>query len=183
MNILNLFPHPYPMPTPDGFSPDNVAAEELADITHTNALGIPMVQPLRFQLDEQGAQEWLFPNEPMVSVSGGQALVRRNVSKGRVRGTIKERWAQNDYTVSINGFLSTADGSYPSDDVARLRAFCEAGYVRCLSPLLEVFGISRLVIESWDMPFTSGSANQNFSITAYSDDIYKLILSAEDIKL
>ena len=33
------------------------------------------------------------------------------------------------------------------------------------------------------MPFTSGSANQNFSITAYSDDIYKLILSAEDIKL
>ncbi len=182
MNIINIMPYARPMPTPDGFSPDSVTPEPLADITHTNALGIPMVQPLRFQLDEQGAQEWLFPNEPMVSVSGGQAIVKRNVSKGSVRGTIKERWAQNDYSVSIEGFLSSPDGSYPADDVARLRAFCEAGYVRCLSPLLEVFGISRLVIESWDMPFTSGSANQNFSISAVSDDIYKLILTAEDIK-
>ncbi len=183
MNIINLLPHPNPMSEPDGFSPDSVTPEPLADITHTNALGIPMVQPLRFQLDEQGAQEWLFPNEPMVSVSGGQALVKRNVSKGTVRGTIKERWAQNDYTVSIEGLLSSNDGSYPSADVARLRAFCEAGYVKCLSPLLEVFGISHLVIESWNMPFTAGSANQNFTITAYSDDIYKLVLTAEDIKL
>lgn len=182
MNFINILPHPHPMPEPDGFSVDNHAADTLADVTHTNALGIPMVQPLRFCLDEQGAEEWLFPNEPMVSVSGGQAIVKRNVSKGSVRGTIKERWAQNDYSVTIEGLLSTDDGSYPSADVARLRTFCEAGYVRCLSPLLETFGITRLVIESWDIPFTAGSANQNFSISAVSDDIYKLILTAEDIK-
>ncbi len=182
MNIINLLPGARPMPEPDGFSVENRNSATVADITHTNALGIPMVQPLRFCLDEQGAEEWLFPNEPMVSVSGGQAIVKRNVSKGSVRGTVKERWAQNDYSVSIEGVLSSTDGSYPSDDVARLRTFCEAGYVRCLSPLLEIFGITRLVIESWDMPFTSGSANQNFSISAVSDDIYKLILTAEDIK-
>ena len=171
------------MPTRDGFAVEDVNTEELTDVTHANALGIPMVQPLRFQLDEQGAEEWLFPNEPMVSVSGGHTLIRRNVSKGTVRGSIKERWMQDDYTVTIEGILSTQDGSYPTADVAKLRSFCEAGYVRCLSPLLETFGISHLAIESWDIPFTSGAANQNFSIKAYSDDIYKLLLTQQDLKL
>lgn len=179
MNIINLLPQARPMPSPDGYAPDVVNAQELADVTHANALGVPMVQPLRFRLDEQGAEEWLFPNEPMVSVSGGHTLIRRCVSKGSVRGTVKERWAQDDYTVSIEGILTSQDGSYPSADVAKLRSFCEAGYVRCLSPLLEVFGIAHLAIESWDIPFTSGSANQNFSIKAYSDDIYKLLLAQD----
>lgn len=170
------------IPSADGFSVESLTDEQLADVVRTNALGIPMTMPLRFQLDEQGAQEWLFPSEPMVSVSGGNVLVRRNVSKGSVRGSIKERWATDDYSVRIEGTFITRDGSYPTTEVAQLRAFCEAGYVRCLSPLLEIFGITRLAIQSWDMPFTSGSANQNFSITAYSDDIYQLLLTADDIK-
>lgn len=170
------------IPSADGFSVESLTDKQLADVVRTNALGIPMTMPLRFQLDEQGAQEWLFPSEPMVSVSGGNVLVRRNVSKGSVRGSIKERWATDDYSVRIEGTFITRDGSYPTTEVAQLRAFCEAGYVRCLSPLLEIFGITRLAIQSWDMPFTSGSANQNFSITAYSDDIYQLLLTADDIK-
>lgn len=182
MNIFNLLPGPRPTPDWPDYAVDKVITEPIADVTHTNALGVPMVQPLRLCLDEQGAEEWLFPNEPMISVSGGHQIVKRNVSKGRVRGTIKERWAQSDYSISIEGVLSSQDGTYPTAEVTRLRTFCEAGYVRCLSPLLEVFGITRLVIESWDMPFTAGSANQNYSISAVSDDIYKLVLTAEDIK-
>lgn len=169
------------IPDSSGFEVETMSDAELEDVVRTNATGVPMVLPLRFQLEESGAQEWLFPMEPMISVNGQNILVRRNVSKGKIRGSIKERWTQDDYSVRIEGILMGMDGKYPEADVAKLRSFCEAGHVKALNPLLEIFGISQLAIESWDIPFTSGTINQNYTIQAYSDDIYKLLLSRDDL--
>lgn len=169
------------IPDSSEFNVENMTDEELEDVVRTNARGIPMVLPLRFQLEESGSKEWLFPLEPMISLNGQNILTRRHVSKGNIKGSIKERWTQDDYTVRIEGLLMGEDGKYPEEDVSRLRAFCEAGHVKALNPLLEIFGISQLAIESWDIPFTSGTANQNYSIQAYSDDIYKLLLSRDDL--
>ena len=146
--------------------------EELEDIVRTNALGIPMVMPLSLRLDVEGAEEWLLPEEPMISITGQNIITRRHVSKGRLRGSIKERWTQDDYTVKVEGLLLGRDGRYPKNDVERLRRYCEAGKVKVLCPLLEIFGV-----ESWNIPFTSGTTNQNYEITAYSDDIYKLLIA------
>lgn len=151
--------------------------EELEDIVRTNALGIPMVMPLSLRLDVEGAEEWLLPEEPMISITGQNIITRRHVSKGRLRGSIKERWTQDDYTVKVEGLLLGRDGRYPKNDVERLRRYCEAGKVKVLCPLLEIFGITQIAIESWDIPFTSGKTNQNYEITAYSDDIYKLLIA------
>lgn len=170
------------IPDSSEFNVENMTDEELEDVVRTNARGIPMVLPLRFQLEESGSKEWLFPLEPMISLNGQNILTRRHVSKGTIKGSIKERWTQDDYTVRIEGLLMGEDGKYPEEDVSRLRAFCEAGHVKALNPLLEIFGISQLAIESWDIPFTSGTANQNYTIQAYSDDIYKLLLSRDDLK-
>lgn len=169
------------IPDSSGFDVETMSDAELEDVVRTNATGVPMVLPLRFQLEESGAQEWLFPMEPMISVNGQNILVRRNISKGKIRGSIKERWTQDDYSVRIEGILMGMDGKYPEADVAKLRSFCEAGHVKALNPLLEIFGISQLAIESWDIPFTSGTINQNYTIQAYSDDIYKLLLSRDDL--
>lgn len=169
------------IPDSSGFDVETMSDAEFEDVIRTNATGVPMVLPLRFQLEESGAQEWLFPMEPMISVNGQNILVRRNVSKGKIRGSIKERWTQDDYSVRIEGILMGMDGKYPEADVAKLRSFCEAGHVKALNPLLEIFGISQLAIESWDIPFTSGTINQNYTIQAYSDDIYKLLLSRDDL--
>ena len=171
------------IPDSSGFDVETMSDAELEDVVRTNATGVPMVLPLRFQLEESGAQEWLFPMEPMISVNGQNILVRRNVSKGKIRGSIKERWTQDDYSVRIEGILMGMDGKYPEADVAKLRSFCEAGHVKALNPLLEIFGISQLAIESWDIPFTSGTINQNYTIQAYSDDIYKLLLSRDDLNV
>lgn len=151
--------------------------EELEDIVRTNALGIPMVMPLSLRLDVEGAEEWLLPEEPMLSITGQNIITRRHVSKGRLRGSIKERWTQDDYTVKVEGLLLGRDGRYPKNDVERLRRYCEAGKVKVLCPLLEIFGITQIAIESWNIPFTSGTTNQNYEITAYSDDIYKLLIA------
>lgn len=157
--------------------------EELEETVRTNVMGIPMVLPLRLKLEEAGAEEWTVPVEPMISLTGSHVITRRHVNKGRIKGSIKERWAQDDYSVTIEGVLLRRDGTYPTDEVARLRTFCEAGRVTALNPLLEVFGVSHLVIESWSFPFTSGAGSQNYTIKAASDDIYKLLLSREDLNL
>lgn len=159
---------------------EDLSDAELEEVVRTNAIGVPMVMPLSFQLEES-AEEWLFPLEPMISLNGQNVLVRRHVSKGTIKGSIKERWTQDDYTVRIEGILMSREGKYPEEDVARLKDFCEAGHVKALCPLLEIFGISQLAIESWDIPFTTGVTNQNYTITAYSDDIYKLLLSRDDL--
>ena len=169
------------MPDSDEFNVEDMSDAELEEVVRTNALGVPMVMPLRFQLEESGAKEWLFPIEPMISLNGQNILVRRHVSKGTIKGSIKERWTQDDYTVRIEGILMSRDGKYPDEDVATLKNFCEAGHVKALCPLLELFGISQLAIENWDIPFTTGLTNQNYTITAYSDDIYKLLLSRDDL--
>ncbi len=168
-------------PDSDEFNVEDLSDAELEEVVRTNAIGVPMVMPLRFQLEESGAKEWLFPVEPMISLNGQNILVRRHVNKGTIKGSIKERWTQDDYTVRIEGILMSREGKYPDEDVATLKNFCEAGHVKALCPLLEIFGISQLAIESWDIPFTTGLTNQNYTITAYSDDIYKLLLSRDDL--
>ena len=72
---------------------------------------------------------------------------------------------------------------YPDEDVKQLRRYCEAATVEVMSPLLEIFSIDKIVIESFDFPFTSGPNNQAYTISACSDEIYKLLLKGEDLKV
>lgn len=160
----------------------HLSDEELEDAVRTNALGVAMTHPLTLKVEEVGAQPWLLPVEPRISVSGQNVIIKRRVNKGKLRGTIKERWMQDDYSINIEGVLMGTHGEFPSSDVAKLRTICESGQVQAISPLLELFGISKMVIESWDMPFTSGTCNQNYVIKAVSDDIYKLLLTKNDIR-
>jgi hypothetical protein len=168
---------------PDGsYDLSMVSDEALEEVVMSNVLGLPMTMPLKLSLDTADSEPWLLPLEPMVSVTGQNVIVKRHVSKGSLKGSIKERWTQDDYSVKIEGLLINAEGTYPTSEVSKLRSFCEAGQVVALSPLLELFGISRLCIEHWEIPHTGGVGNQNYSIQATSDDIYKLLLSRDDLK-
>jgi len=159
---------------------ENLTDDQLAELLVTNAKGVPMVFPLYFAVE--GGPWWLLPYEPQVTIQGSNVLVKKQVSKGAVRGTIKERWSQGDYRISISGILMGEGNKYPSDDVKQLRSFCEAGKVLVKSPQMELFSINQIVVEDWALPFTAGQANQAYTITAVSDDIYKLLLRNEDLK-
>ena len=170
---------------PAGVTPsmDSIAGmsdEQLADLLATNAKGVPMVFPLFFAVE--GGPWWMLPYEPQVTIQGSNVLVKKQVQKGAVRGTIKERWAQGDFSISISGILMGEDGQYPEEDVRKLRSYCEAGKILVKSPQMELFSITQIVVESWNIPFTAGQANQAYTINAVSDDIYKLLLRREDLK-
>lgn len=149
---------------------------ELEDMIRTNALGVPMRFPLEISMVDQ-EDWWLVPIEPLITLTGRNIIVRRQVSKGKIRGSIKERWTQDDYQVKIEGALMDLKrDDYPRDDVQKLRNFCEAAKLKVRCPLFEIFSINQIVVESYDFPFTKGIQNQQYTINAYSDDTYKLLL-------
>jgi hypothetical protein len=149
----------------------------------SNALGIPMIMPVRLKLSSD-KDFWLLPVEPLVTVGGGNVIAKRNVAKGKGRGTIKERWSQDDYSVTIEGMLIYYDdeNTFPEEDLQKLRSLCEAKEiidVEC--DLLKYFDISRICIEKFDFPFTKGEDIQHYTITGYSDDITDLLVEDPNV--
>ena len=167
---------------PDGDGYDLQLSEVQMQEAVANANGVPMQCPLWMRLE--GEEWWLLPYEPIITINGKNVIAKKQVAKGKVRGSIKERWSQDDYQISISGILMNPKGTgYPGEDVKVLKRLCEAAKVQVMCPLFEIFSIDQIVIESFDFPFTSGPFNQAYTIGAVSDDIYKLLLRDEDIKV
>ncbi|MGJ5643203.1 DUF6046 domain-containing protein [Formosa sp. S-31] len=148
--------------------------------------------PLSFSLDNRNTW-YLLPYEPMLNIKGGNSIIRRNVakaitSKGQVLGgSIKERWTQRDYEITITGVLMgsilTGDVSdcYPIEDFTALRdVLIAAQSIEVKCEPLHLLGIDRIVVEDFNFPFTKGENVQAYEIKAYSDFDYKLLLELGD---
>ncbi len=64
----------------------------------------------------------------MITISGSHTIIKRNVAKSnKMIGTVKERWSQNDYEITITGVLigSIMTGNisdcYPTSDFEKLK--------------------------------------------------------------
>ena len=138
-------------------------------------------------------QRFLMPYEPMINISGKNSIVRRNVAKMKqnngvsIGGSIKERWTQDDYDITITGVLigsilkGSTEDCYPKDDFQSLLVYLTAAKrigVEC-EPL-QLLGINYIVIEEFSFPFTKGENVQAYEIKAYSDFDYKLLLDIND---
>lgn len=131
---------------------------------------------------------WI-PTDPQINISGGNKIVKREIANGAVAGngaisgTVKELWRSDDYKVTLAGVLMTDDNNPQSE-------YREVGdQVRAMAELLSAkealivtnevlnnqFGITRLVVDSFEFPATDGTDNQVFTITCYSDESYNLL--------
>lgn len=159
-----------------------LSEEELTEQVRSNALGVPMRMPLEIKR-EGDSEYWLLPFEPLITITGKNIITKRQVSKGKIRGSIKERWTQDDYQIQIQGILiNTKEKAYPSDDVQKLRKYCEAAKWEVRCPLFEIFSIFQIVVEDFKFPFTSGLINQAYDLSCSSDDTYKLLLKKKDLQ-
>ncbi|RWX00912.1 DUF6046 domain-containing protein [Flavobacterium cerinum] len=146
--------------------------------------------PLSFSIDE-GNTWFLLPYETMISISGKNTLIRRNVAKWKEipgiqprKGSVKERWNEGDYEITITGVLigslihGNFEDCFPKADFEKLRqVLTHAQVVMVSSPPLELLGIQRIAIEDFNFPFTKGENVQAYDIKAYSDFSYNLILT------
>ncbi|MDR0582262.1 MAG: DUF6046 domain-containing protein [Prevotellaceae bacterium] len=157
---------------------NNVKPEELKGILHFDEVKIKLS-------DEDDSKWWTLPLDPVISVNGKNTIIRRHVLKvdnnkdGTRRGTVKELWSQDDYEVNIAGVLIGA-GDLPEEELRKLRGYMEARKVLNIqSRLLGLFGITRLAIEDYSLPFTKGMENQMYTIKGYSDDMEELLIEDE----
>ena len=68
------------------------------------------IVPLTFQkltFIENGKETTLddfkFPLDPIISLASKNIITRRYVNKTKTRGSIKERWSQDDWEITISG--------------------------------------------------------------------------------
>ncbi len=143
---------------------------------------IDMVLPLKFKLSDD-TNSWTFPIEPLISISGKNVIVKRNVAKSSERGTIKERWAEDDYKITIQGKLEHPElDKYPTEDFQELSRFLSAREaIEVENELLALLNIHKIVIESYAFPFSKGENIQNFSIEAYSDNLDEVFMSVQNV--
>jgi len=175
--------------------PNNVQNAQTIEPFAANQAPAPIPEdkqffPLSFSLTENG-EKFLLPYETMINITGKNILVRRNVAKWKdvpgvseIEGTVKERFSRDDYTIEITGVLigSLLTGSiadcYPINDFRLLKDYltsAKAIYVWC-EPL-HLAGIDRIAIEDFSFPFTKGENVQAYTIKAYSDKSFNLILT------
>lgn len=129
--------------------------------------------------DETG--ETLRIDQVLLSVSQAKNIVTTAVN-GRI-GTIKEYISLNDYVINVRGAL-TGDGPtvYPKRDVERLIKILNAPVaIDLFSGFLNRFGISRAVINSFEVPEREGFRNwQGFTISMISDEPVELTIKREE---
>lgn len=138
------------------------------------------VSPMQMWLDtESEASAFELPFDPIISVSGSNTVVKRNVAKKVGGGTVKEFWTTNDYSISISGVITAEEQADCDAIVWKLRQLCTEGRtginVACPG-LNDAFDIYRVVVESFDFPFTAGIGNQEVTLNCVSDEMYELFI-------
>jgi len=134
--------------------------------------------PVHFLSDEQIL--WKLPTEPMISIVGGHRIAKRYPNHSKKGGSIKERWSSDDYQITIRGVLVNflEPDKYPENDVKFLRDACEhKGSLKVVNKMFEIFGIERIVIDDYEIPFTEGVNMQAFTIKASSDELFDALLT------
>lgn len=120
-------------------------------------------------------KSFTLPLDPLVSISGKNDIVCRNVARsdGEVRGSIKEKWRTSDWNITIAGVLIAGQDTSIDQLVDRLRQYIEADEnIKIICPYInDGYRIDRIIIESYDFPFTKGEENQTYTLKCKSDDV------------
>ena len=126
--------------------------------------------------NEQG-QEYCFQLDPILAVSGKNIIARRYVAKGSLQGTVKECFSQDDFDITITGVLMGNDAKDLNEQVQELQSILVCGESLAVVNdfLNDGYGITRLVVDSFQFPHTKGMQNQSYTIKCYSDSSINIL--------
>ena len=171
MNELGLHALGYALPPGVPFKYVPTVKKGSREELEGTGLGVELNQaPLTLRREDGTADE--FPIDPIIAVNGKNVITRRYVAKGSLKGTVKESFSQDDFEITITGVLIGSDADKLNNLVQQLKEVCESGETLQVESdwLIDGFGVTRLVVESYQFPHTKGLTNQAYSLKCYSDD-------------
>lgn len=137
----------------------------------SSVLGTPIFQPLFIN-------DWQFPNEPLVTISGAKKLIE-TVSAGGDNDVI-EHISLGHYEIKIQGFcINMESDDMPEAEIRKLRELYEMRQsLEIKSPLLTLFGIELFAFKTITFPAVEGTqAIQGYEISGRSDKYINLKLA------
>lgn len=150
------------------------------EASRTSYFGTPVfsnleIKPFNYEtLDGQQVQisNGIIIDTVLITVTQTKNIIKTPI-QGR-NGTVKEYISDGDYQIDISGAIVSPNSTYPETDVNELIEILKAPIPipsdSLISEYLNWFGIHSIVIESYDLPQTEGTRNQQeFRISAVSD--------------
>ena len=123
-------------------------------------------------------EQFVFPNEPLISMSLAKTIVETATVGKERKGTVKEFINREDYVLNIRGVCVNPDypDEYPTEQVQELQRLFEINdSVEVMNNLfLELFGIKNLVLKNIEWNEMAGQQGlQVYTVNAVSDsDFY-----------
>jgi hypothetical protein len=138
-----------------------------------SVMGTPIFQPLKID-------GWLFPNEPLITISGTKRLIETPSAGGDQE--VIEHISTGHYQIKIQGMLVNMESDdMPQVEIRKIRSLYEANQsLEVESPLLSLFDIRYFAFKTINWPAVEGyQAMQGYEITGRSDKV----ISIADLKI
>ena len=132
-----------------------------------------------------GLQEFLFPNEPIVSIGMSKTIVKTATVGKKKKRSVKEYITTDDEVITIKGVCIDLEDpdKYPADQVKMINDLFEINDSVDIedNAFFELFGIRKIVLESLDWDEMIGeSGMQKYTIKALGDDDFFADLNDKD---
>jgi len=130
-------------------------------------------------------QEFLFPNEPIVSIGMSKTIVKTATVGKKKKRTVKEYITTDDEVITIKGVCIDLNDPerYPADQVQLLNDLFDIDDAVEIedNAFFELFGIRKIVIDDlqWD-EMIGESGMQKYTIKALGDDDFYADLNEKD---
>lgn len=114
----------------------------------------------------------------IVEVNGTKTIIKTAIQGLNTGGTVKEYINHGDLNISIKGMFASKSNRYPQEEVNGLMELIKAPVALVVEHTLlnSHFGVSSLVIESYNFPSKQGMQNvQLFELNCVSDVPYELV--------
>lgn len=149
--------------------------------------GVEIMLPVRFY---DGPKLLMFLPYTVIKIAGKKTIVETPLNERR--GTVKEEFSVDDYSISVKGFLIDDNRSFPEDQLQLLRELFETGHAVTLDNALTNIFLTdselredeqrRVVIYDFDVQEVQGGRLhvRPFSMNLKSDCVFTLELEEEN---
>jgi hypothetical protein len=174
-----------------GGDPFQVQTLPLPASSITSVLGTPIFEQIELTVPAivsggkiiSAQKSYTLPDWPLFDITGQRTVIKTPM-QGR-DGTIKQFISDDDYAITIRGFLINYDSwEYPEQQLQELMQVINAKVaIGITSQVFNLLDIHNIVIERWNFPAVEGYPNmQPFELECVSDEPVELEIKSVKTK-